>query len=83
MKSPSRPAVGANFLWAQPSADEIQFDELEGMQRARFESADQEEKFQTELKPVGGGERSRCRHCMRIYHPPHGMGLPEGRLAAE
>ena len=41
----------ANLLWAQPDADEIQFDELERMLRARFGSADQKEKFQTELGP--------------------------------
>ena len=40
----------ANLLWAQPNADEIQFNELERMLRARFRSADQEEKFQTKLR---------------------------------
>ena len=40
----------ANLLWAQPNADEIQFNKLERMLRARFESADREEKFQTKLR---------------------------------
>ena len=55
----------ANLLWAQSNSDEIQFDSLERMLRARFGSADQEEKFQTELRARRRGEGSPCRHCTR------------------
>ena len=40
----------ANLLWAQPNADDITFEKLERMLRVRFGSADQEKKFQTELR---------------------------------
>ena len=39
-----------NLLWAQPNADDVTYEELEWMLRGRLGSADQEEKFQTELR---------------------------------
>ena len=42
----------ASLLSAQPNADDLHYDDLERLLRGRFGSADQEEKFQTELRNV-------------------------------
>ena len=39
-----------SYLWAQPNADEIGYVKLERLLRDRFDSANQEEKFLTELR---------------------------------
>ena len=54
----------ANLLWAQPTADEIEYVELERLLRDRFGSADQEEKFKTELRARRRGKD----HSLQALH---------------